>query len=110
MKIYWSRRQIPELQSLPRRIRNRNYRDAYFRTFRHWEGWFDDLHRVDLAISSRIPFYLPTCRGRNGAFAADPGHSHDSRLYMEPDINPSDAEILSASSYTQYLSQGHSPA
>lgn len=39
MNIYWSRRQIPELQTLPRRIRNRNYRDAYFRTFRHWEGW-----------------------------------------------------------------------
>lgn len=39
MKIYWSLKAIPELASLSPQERNLIWKQAYSRTFRHWQTW-----------------------------------------------------------------------
>jgi len=39
MKLYWCRRSIPELANLPRKVRNKNYRDAFRMARTHREFW-----------------------------------------------------------------------
>jgi len=39
MPIYWSLKSIPELATVPRAERDRAWRRAYGKTFRHWETW-----------------------------------------------------------------------
>ncbi|MGO4744137.1 hypothetical protein [Serratia quinivorans] len=70
MKIYWSRRQIPELQTLPRAERNRHYRAAYFMTYRHWEGWAGLMLYIALIwLFIRISYHFyPQIEGDIGHF------------------------------------------
>lgn len=39
MKIYWTKKSIPELTNLPPIIRNKNYKDAYSAISTHIEYW-----------------------------------------------------------------------
>lgn len=39
MKIYWTRKSIPELADLPPRLRNKNFRDAHTAISNHVEYW-----------------------------------------------------------------------
>ncbi|HNR99956.1 MAG TPA: hypothetical protein PKX48_13315 [Planctomycetota bacterium] len=39
MHIYWSLKQLPELAGLSRSERNRRWRAACWRSFRHWQIW-----------------------------------------------------------------------
>lgn len=39
MKIYWTRKSIPELAELPRQLRKKNFKDAYNAISTHIEYW-----------------------------------------------------------------------
>ena len=39
MRIYWTLKSIPELQSVPKAERGRIWRRGYVKSFRHWQTW-----------------------------------------------------------------------
>ena len=43
MKIYWTKKSIPELRDLPKPIRDRNYKEARSKASAHYEHWLGAL-------------------------------------------------------------------
>jgi len=61
MKLYWRRRSIPELVNLPAKVRNKNYRDAFWMAGTHVEFWVGTaLYFMLLLVTFRLyDYYFP---------------------------------------------------
>lgn len=61
MKIYWTRKRIPELSALPPSLRKKNFTDAYNAASSHIEYWIGaGVSFISMMILSRVyDFLLP---------------------------------------------------
>lgn len=61
MKIYWTRKRIPELSALPPSLRKKNFTDAYNAASSHIEYWIGaGVSFISMIILSRVyDFLLP---------------------------------------------------
>lgn len=57
MKIYWTKKSIPELTNLPKHIRKRNYQEARRKASAHYEHWLGALLFVALIFILQALFY-----------------------------------------------------
>jgi len=57
VKIYWTKKSIPELRDLPKPIRDRNYKEARSKASAHYEHWLGALLFFALILSF-FPFLI----------------------------------------------------